>query len=203
MQPEPIGSISFIDWPPFTGCWHTCYIKETPPTAAPDNLQHWHCWEGGKAPRSITVLCIAYVRDVALLRLRGIYSLHTLVYSIKYMRCFLRCIFFLLDLSWASLKITKKSENKTHTDFPHPLAEGGQFLRTTSCLEGSFICWLYTLSIFQMEWLSLAAVLSCRWSPFVMRMVMVKFSFEPKTHCDPWRGSAAWGGARNARSKMG
>lgn len=42
VQPEPIVGVSFTDWPPFTGCWHACYIKETPPTAAPDNLQHWH-----------------------------------------------------------------------------------------------------------------------------------------------------------------
>lgn len=39
-QPEPIAGIAFIDWPPFIGCRHACYIKETPPTAAPDNLQH-------------------------------------------------------------------------------------------------------------------------------------------------------------------
>lgn len=35
---EPITAVSLIGWPPFTGCWHTCYIKETPPTAAPDKL---------------------------------------------------------------------------------------------------------------------------------------------------------------------
>lgn len=38
VQPEPITGVSFMDWPPFTGCWHACYIKETPPTAAPDNF---------------------------------------------------------------------------------------------------------------------------------------------------------------------
>ena len=51
VQPEPIADVTFKDWPPFTGCWHGCYIKEMPPTAAPDSLKHWHCWElGGGAP---------------------------------------------------------------------------------------------------------------------------------------------------------
>lgn len=48
VQPEPIAGVTFTDWPPFTGCWHGCYIKDMPPTAAPDNLKHWHRWEGGK-----------------------------------------------------------------------------------------------------------------------------------------------------------
>lgn len=39
---------TFTGWPPFTGCWLVCYNKETPPTAAPDNLQHWHRGRGGK-----------------------------------------------------------------------------------------------------------------------------------------------------------
>lgn len=47
LEPEPIVGIAFTDWPPFTGCWHACYIKETPPTAAPDNLQLWNR-RGGK-----------------------------------------------------------------------------------------------------------------------------------------------------------
>lgn len=38
---KPIGAASLPGWPPFTACWHPWYIKETPPTAAPDNFQHW------------------------------------------------------------------------------------------------------------------------------------------------------------------
>lgn len=35
---EPIAAVPLRGWPPFTGCWLACYIKETPPTAAPDKL---------------------------------------------------------------------------------------------------------------------------------------------------------------------
>lgn len=47
-QPEPIAADSSRDWPPFTGCWLACYIKETPPTAAPDNLVYPHGWGKGQ-----------------------------------------------------------------------------------------------------------------------------------------------------------
>lgn len=57
-QLEPITDVS---WPPFTGFWHACYIKAMPPTAVPDNLQHWHCYSGGKkgapAPLVICTTC--------------------------------------------------------------------------------------------------------------------------------------------------
>lgn len=69
---EPIVGVTFTDWPPFTGCWHGCYIKEMPPTAAPDNLKHWHCWEkGGKRHSATCQLLFASLgaRDISLLKL--------------------------------------------------------------------------------------------------------------------------------------
>lgn len=76
VQPEPIAAASFMDWPPFTGCWHACYIKETPPTAAPDNLQHW---ERRKAAPVSVVICIT-LREGHFLSwsLCGTYSFHIL-----------------------------------------------------------------------------------------------------------------------------
>lgn len=57
---------SFLDWPPFTGCWHACYIKKTPPTAAPDNLQHWRCWEGERHSSSPQLLFASLSRGADL-----------------------------------------------------------------------------------------------------------------------------------------
>lgn len=65
---EPIAAVTFTDWPPFTGCWHGCYIKEMPPTAAPDNLKHWHCWgKGGKRHSATCQLLFASLgaRDIS------------------------------------------------------------------------------------------------------------------------------------------
>lgn len=61
-QLEPIGGVSFPDWPPFTGCWHQCYIKVTSLTAAPDKSQHWHSWEQGEMRWSLATLAICITR---------------------------------------------------------------------------------------------------------------------------------------------
>lgn len=51
----------FLGWPPFTSCWLVCYIKETPPTAAPDNLQHWHGGRGGT--RRCSPICLHHLQE--------------------------------------------------------------------------------------------------------------------------------------------